>query len=326
MIRSKRNLIVIACVAMLWLEGIAPVVAYEKAVEPARRDDTSSVVPIGVPGTVFANAELRLRFACHRESSIPWQASAARRPFASGVVESKGGQLKIRLRTPNVKEGVVLPIQIAVGDAVCKILVFGRDPLAERRQWAKELQIVLFDPLGKTAMAFDEITLPYRRLTGLGALATVTKGMIVVGEGLPLADHPGLDKALCQVARQGVPILLLTPASGEFTITDPAPKRFELQDASAGQQLDSRTVGDLTQPRSYRVSGAKDGPVLRITDDSSSYAWGAFRFDNARGQLCCIGWNLLDQWESSPAPRFFFVRLLEIVSSGKYLPGGKKSD
>ncbi len=147
-----------------------------------------------------------------------------------------------------------------------------------------------------------------------------------MGEGLPLPDYPGLDTVLCQVARQGVPILLLTPASGEFTISDPAPRRFELRDAHVGPWIDSRTVGDLTQPSSYRVAGAKDGLVLQIVDGPSSYAWGEFRFDGARGRLCCVGWSLLDRWETSPAPRFYFVRLLEIVSSEKDLLGGKKSD
>lgn len=303
-----------------------PVVAYEPAVESAQLGKAASVVPVVVPGTAFADSELRLRFACQETASVPWQASAARRPFASGVVTAKDGLVEIRLRTPNVKEAVVLPIQVAVGDAVCKVLIFGRDPLNGRRQWAEQLRIVLFDPSGNTAEAFDAIKLPYRRATGLGALAAVSEGMVVVGEGLRLADHAGLDRVLCQIAGHGVPVILLAPKSGELTISDPRPKRFELRDPDVGQQIDSRTVGDLKRSGGYRISGEGKGPVLRVTDESLSYVWGDFRFDLAQGRVCCVAWELLDRWETSPAPRFFFVRLLEIVSSGKDLPGGKKSD
>ncbi len=325
MARSKPIWIVIGCIALLWLEGNMPAMAYEW-VEAARREGASSVVPIEVPGTAFAGSELRLRFACHDQSSVAWQASAVRRPFASGVVAVKDGKLEIGLRSPDVKEGIVLPIQVAVGDTVCKILVFGRDPISGRRQWAKDLQIVLFDPPGKTAKAFDAIELPYRRSTGLGALAAVSKGMVVVGEGLRLADHRGLDGVLCQVARKGVSVLMLAPESGEFTISDPAPRRFELRNADAGKLIDARTVGDLRQPRGYRIAGETAGPVLRMTEETSDYAWGDFRFGDAQGRLCCVTWNLLDKWEASPAPRFFFVHLLEIVSSGKDLPEGKKNE
>ena len=325
MVRLKHVHFMACCIAVLWLEGVAPAVA-QKRVESAKRASTSPLSPVGVPETFFCDSELALRFVCHDPSSVAWQASAARRPFASGVVEPRNGQLEIRLRTPRVREGVVLPIQVAVGESVFKIHIFGRDPLADRHNWAEALQVVLFDPSGETAKAFTTINLPYRQLSGLGGLAAVNKGIVVIGEGLTLADHPGLGDTLCCLARQGVPVVLLAPESGNFTITDPAPARFGLRDESAGQQIDPRTIGDLKRSRGYRVSGESDGPVLRITDQRSDYAWGDFRFDNERGRLCCLTWNLLETWETSPATRFFFVRLLEIVSSGKDLSGGKQSE
>lgn len=325
MVRSKHVHFVGCCVAVLWLEGVAPAVA-QKRVEPAESASTSPLSPMGVPKTFFSDSELTLQFVCHDPSSVAWQASAARRPFASGVVEPRTGKLEIRLRTPQVKEGVVLPIQVAAGDSLFKIHIFGRDPLADRHNWAEALQIVLFDPSGETAKAFGTINLPYRQLTGLGGLAAVTEGIVVVGEGLSFADHPELDDTLCCLARQGVPVVLLAPGSGNFRVADPPPTRFELRDESVGQQIDPQTVGDLKRSRGYRVSGDGNGPVLRITVQRSDYAWGDFRFDNKRGRLCCLTWNLLETWETSPAPRFFFVRLLEIVSSGKDLSGGKQSE
>jgi hypothetical protein len=316
----------ICCVSLLRLEGNVPVVAYAGAVEPERQTKTARIEPSGVPQTAFADSELRLRFVCHDDEVVPWQASAARRPFSSGVVVPKQGWGDIRLQTPSVKNGIGLPIQVAVGDALCKVLVLGKDPLEGRRQWADQIQIVLFDPSGRTAKAFDEIELPYRQSTGLGGLAAVAKGMIVVGEGIPLGEHPGLDRILCQVARQGVPVILLRPKSGDFAISDPGPLRFELRRGDVRQRIDSRTAGDLRQVIGFRVTGERNGPVLRITEQPSDYAWGDFRFDDGRGRLCWVTWNLLDQWETSPAPRFFFVRLLEIVSGGKDLPGGKTNE
>lgn len=325
MVRLKRVHLVGCCVAALWLEGVASAVTQGR-VESAEGGTTSTLTPVEVPETCFADSELALRFACHAPSSVAWQASAARRPFASGVIEPRNDKVEIRFRTPQVKQGVVLPIQVAVGGTLSKIHVFGQDPLAGRRDWATSLHVTLFDPSGKTANALDTINLAYRQLTGLGALASVTRGIVVVGEGLSLDDHPGLDETLCRVARQGVPVVLLAPESGNFAITDPAPMRFELRDNSAGQQIDARTIGDLNRSCAYRVSSEGDVPLLRTTEQQSDYAWGDFRFDNRRGRLCCLTWNLLETWETSPAPRFFFVRLLEIVSSGKDLSGGKTND
>lgn len=325
MVRSKRVHFVACGIAVLWLEGVAPAVA-QKRVESAERVRTAPLSPTGVPETFFSDSELALQFVCRAPSSVAWQASAARRPFASGVVEPRNGKLEIEFRTPQVREGVVLPIQVAVGESLFKIHIFGRDPLADRHSWAESLHLVLFDPPGETAKAFDTISLPHGQLTGLGGLSAVNEGIVVIGEGLSLADHPGLDDTLCCLARQGVPVILLAPQSGSFRVTDPAPKRLELQDESAGQQIDPRIIGDLRRSRGLRVSGDGNGPLLRIADQGSSYAWGDFRFDNKRGRLCCLTWDLLATWETSPAPRFFFVRLLEIVSSGKDLSGGKQSE
>ena len=324
--RPNQYLMLICCVSLLRLEGNVPVVAYDRAVEPARQTKTARIEPSGVPQTVFADSELRLRFVCHDDEVVPWQASAARRPFSSGAVVPKQGWGEIRLQTPPVKDGIGLPIQVAVGDAVCKVLVLGNDPLDGRRQWAEQLRIVLFDPSGKTAKAFEAIELPYRQATGLCGLGAVTEGMIVVSEGLSLEEHRGLDRVLCQVARQGVPVILLRPDSGDFTVPDPGPLRFELQRGDVGERIDSRTAGDLRQAIGLRVTGDRNGPVMQITQQASDYAWGDFRFDDGRGRLCCVTWNLLDQWEASPAPRFFFVRLLELVSGGKDLPGGKTNE
>ncbi len=326
MVRSRHLLVAIGCVAVLRLEGSVPAVACEKMSESAEGGVTSAVEPVGVPATAFAGEELCLRFACGEKSQVAWQASAARRPFASGVIVAREGQAEIRFRTPDVKEGVVLPIQVAVKNAVCKILVFGKDPLEGRRQWAEQLQIVLFDPPQKTAKAFDEIALPYRQVAAIGALAAVSEGIVVVGEGLVLDEHRGLGGVLCQLARKGVPVILLVPESGRLTISDPAPERFELQGGDVGKKIDSRTVADLTRSHGYRIAGEENSPALQITDRPSDYAWGDFRYDDARGRLCCLGWSLLDQWETSPAPRFFLVHVLEIVSGGIDLSGGKKDD
>ncbi len=392
MVRSKHALIAIGCVAVLWLEGKVPAVAYQWVWEsvpegqlpadepfedaiframpgqgppftaasgpapgsleagrpsgqwasasvecggswprcsadlaPRAEATPSEVQPLEVPATAFAGAELCLRFTCREKLHVAWQASAARRPFASGVVASQEGRAEIRFRTPEIKEGVVLPIQVAAGQSVCKILVFGKNPLAGRQQWAEQLRIVLFDPPGQTAKACDSVALPYRRVTTLGALAAATGGTVVVGEGLALDDHRGLGGVLSLLARQGLPVVLLAPASGRLETDGPAPKRFEFQAGGAQQEIDPRTGADLTRSLGFRTVGRENGPALEVTDRLSDYAWADFRYDDTRGRLCCVAWSVLDKWETSPAPRFFLVRLLEIASSGSDLSGGKRA-
>lgn len=275
---------------------------------------------------VFSGEEVLLRLACDGQTQVPWQASAQRRPFASGVVAAKNDLVEIRFTAPRVKEGVTLPIRVAVEKAVCKMQVVGRPPLAGRRQWAEQLGVVLFDPPGKTAEALQKIDLPCRRMTGQGGLATVTEGVVVVGEGLALEDQRGLDAVLCQLARQGVPVVLLAPGSGTFSLSAPGPERFELRGADAAEAIDSLAAADLKGPRRFRLIGKDQALTLLVAEEVSGYPWADFRYGGERGRVCCIGWNLLPRWETSPAPRYFFVRLLEIVSGGKDLPGGKKRD
>ncbi len=325
--RWKCFLFSIVCeVTVLWLEGVVPAVACGALSGTEPSGVSPAVRPLGVPAMVFSGEEVLLRFACDGQTQVPWQASADRRPFASGVVVAKNDLVEIRFTAPQVKEGVTLPIRVAVEKAVCKMQVVGRPPLAGRRQWAEQLGIVLFDPSGKTAEALEKIELPCRRVTGLGALAAVTEGLVVVGEGLALEDQRGLDGVLCQLARQGVPVVLLTPESGPFALSAPGPDRFELRGADAAVAIDALAAADLKESRRFRFAGEDQGMVLLIADEASGYPWADFRYGRDRGRVCCIGWNLLPRWEASPAPRYFFVRLLEIVSGGKDLPGGKKRD
>ena len=327
MIRWKCLLLSFVCgVTVLWLEGVMPAVACGQSSGTESNGLSSAIRPLEVPAMVFSGEEVLLRFACDGQTQVPWQASAERRPFASGVVAAKNDLVEIRFTAFQVKDGATLPIQVAVEKTVCKMQVVGRDPLVGRRQWAKQLGIVLFDPSGKTAEAFENIELPCRRMTGLGGLATVTEGIVVVGEGLALEDQRGLDGVLCKVARQGVPVVLLTPGSGPLALSPPGPERFELRGADAAAAIDALAAADLKGSRRFRLAGEDQGLVLLAAEEAAGYPWADFRYGGERGRVCCIGWNLLPRWETSPAPRYFFVRLLEIVSGGKDLPGGKKRD
>jgi len=291
------------CAAAIWLVMPAVAAASAKSSE-ADGAEAVAVEPIELPLSVFADSEVSLRFLCRGVSRVPWQVMVNGQTLARGVLRVASDRVEIRFRTPPVKPHVALPLQLAVGGAEHKITVFSRDVLSDRRRWAEGLAVSLYDPPGETAKALDRIEFPYRRLTNLGSLSTVARGMVVVGEGIDLENQRGLDQTLYQIATGGVPVLLLAPAVGRL--------------------IEPCVINDLERKTGFVLAVRSGRPVLQVIGEPRSYAWIDLEFNAARARFVAIGWGLLDGWDDYPAPRYFFVALLEILSQGRDVDAGKK--
>jgi len=311
------------CAAAIWLVMPAVAAASAKSSE-ADGAEAVAVEPIELPLSVFADSEVSLRFLCRGVSRVPWQVMVNGQTLARGVLRVASDRVEIRFRTPPVKPHVALPLQLAVGGAEHKITVFSRDVLSDRRRWAEGLAVSLYDPPGETAKALDRIEFPYRRLTNLGSLSTVARGMVVVGEGIDLENQRGLDQTLYQIATGGVPVLLLAPAAGSLAAPDRGPERFELRAPAVGRLIEPCVINDLERKTGFVLAVRSGRPVLQVIGEPRSYAWIDLEFNAARARFVAIGWGLLDGWDDYPAPRYFFVALLEILSQGRDVDAGKK--
>src|SRR5690606_23449963 len=100
------------------------------------------------------------------------------------------------------------------------VWLFARDPFANRREWLKQQQLVLYDPAGETAECFANADIPFELVANLSAIESVPTKLIVVGEGVSFREDRGLPELLCQRVEQGTPVLCLAPTQGEFPLLD----------------------------------------------------------------------------------------------------------
>jgi len=145
-----------------------------------------------------------------------WSLAVDRRTLARGetAVHAPAGQqaeLTVPLRIPPVREGVVLDAELTVScfgkdarePAVTHrkaIHIYPRNPFADRAQWLKQRSIALYDPQGKTSQVFDRVGIPHKKLGGAAALEEIDRGLVVIGEGVSLSEHPSLADALFRLA------------------------------------------------------------------------------------------------------------------------------
>jgi len=163
-----------------------------------------------------------------------WSLAVGRRTIARGETPvtagpQKAGSVAIQFDVPPVKEGVVMPAVLSVSCYDPKagapaaslekpLWIFPEDPFAGRSQWLKQLQIHLFDPVGKTRQVFEKAAIPFTETRNVDSLSALEEGILVIGEGTPLEEHRGLPRIMIETAAKGIPVLCLAPANGQFPV------------------------------------------------------------------------------------------------------------
>ena len=294
--------------------------------------------------TFFGGREVRLHFAARSEPPVDgrllWSHAADGRTIARGelAAELKGGgesEAEIRLRLPEVREGVVLDTQLSVvlADRRNQVLarhdrivrLFPSDPFVDRRKWLGSLGIVLYDPKGATEAIFKAHDLPHRLVGTPAALSGVAQGTVVIGEGLSLEDRRGLAETLLRLAAGGVPVLCLAPASGSLPFPGggdgPQPRRVVLGGCEVIGELDKRLDADAWAPdgrvaaAGLELSAAGRGAAFSVAPPPRGWSWLEVVYPQG-GRLIVCGFGIVEHWDASPTPRWLLLRILERLSEG----------
>ena len=152
--------------------------------------DDVRITPIENWSTAFAGDEVKvgIRVTSDKapDGTLRWSHSANQRTIARGEVELQpGGDVsataEFLLRPVELRDGVIFATTITtefvprgkdtpVASLERTLWLFPGDPLAGRTEWAKALDIELFDPVGITAKQFDKLKLPYRSVRNAAVL------------------------------------------------------------------------------------------------------------------------------------------------------------
>jgi hypothetical protein len=327
----------------------------------ARGDDGVTIEPREKWSGVFGESEAAFTFDIRSTARVAgrvgWSLSANNRTIARGELPLDAGPAKpatvaVPLKIPPVKEGVTFPMQLTLtvfakdaaqpaATLVKPLWIYGRDPFVDRTQWLKELALMLYDPDGRTAAAFDKADIPYKETRNIAALAAAEAGLVVIGEAVSLAEHRSLGEALGQLAARGVPVLCLAPADGALVLSAAdapearPPDRVVLKRRDAITELDKRLDAEAWPPDGQivaaRLAVSSDGDQLLVEVSDSERAWpwlevwypartsedvpaGCGEADPGT-PLVVVGFGIIRHWDASPTPRYLLARLFECLSA-----------
>lgn len=243
--------------------------------------------------------------------------------------------VEVKLEVPETKPGVILKsvLTLIVGQdgsttALAKlekpVWIFPANPFVDRTEWLKGLDIHLFDPDETTANRLKELEVPFTRTANIEALAEPGTGIVLIGEGISLADYRGLSEVMVKAAAAGHPVLCLAPKDGLFTLPGtadadlPAPSRMNLRQNDIITELDKRLDATSWPKAGPVVSGMTvkcdhdlvSGEITKL----NGWPWFEAMYGEDQHRLAVSGFGLLDAWEASPTPRFLLARLLEYIN------------
>jgi hypothetical protein len=275
---------------------------------------------------------------------LSWAFSAGAATVARGEanVDVAAGQSKgvaVKIPGPTVRPGVI--VEAAFAAAVVRekenhpaaklrrtFWILPEDPFADRREWAKDLKAVVYDPKGATTQVLKKAEFPFEEERNLAALDEVKAGLVILGEGLSWRDEAGLGDVAWKLAERGVRVLCLAPSEGPFAFPGLGKKasktvsQLTLRKADVITGWDKRLDadnwhGDFASVTSGIALRADGEDVVGEAAADGVWPWVDVRFGASGGALAFCGFGVIRHWEAGPTPRFVFLRALEAVTDKK---------
>ena len=203
------------------------------------------------------------------------------------------------------------------------MLIFGRDPFANRSQWLKSLNLKLYDPLGDTSDVLRAQKVPFQRVLSADALAEVRQGVVIIGEG---NSAKTLVPAVSNLVQRGVAVLWLAPRHGPLPVVGLGgdhgllrPDRLVFRDLDVLEELDERLSAeawpsDGSAIRCRLAVQPRYGLHALSSEEQKGWPWLECRYRQPDAVVVICGLAIIQEWESGPAPRRGFARILEYVS------------
>jgi hypothetical protein len=176
---------------------------------------------------------------------------------------------------------------------------------ADRSQLDRELYVLESgDTLTKH---LAECGIAPRRVPDPAALATATKGVLLVGPGAQL-DRSRLGERLAEAAANGWRVIVLEPAPAQFAFAPS--ERFSLTTSVAVAKLDKRLwPGFGTQDKGFALSTRRGQVVLELGVDSAKSCWAEFGYASG-GSMILTALPVASAWSEGPTARYLLCAML----------------
>lgn len=303
------------------------------------------IEPIEKWRTVFENEEYIYHFRVNASQSIVgnagWSLRYGHRIITRGehafdAGPNKTGIIKIRIHSPSLKEGIMMPIQFAVvlySKEEKKALaswedtlnVFSRDPFVLNKKWLKSLNIGLFDPEKRTREVFENLSIPFVAQNNKNALSGFEGSLLIIGSGLDFAEYRGLWEEVIDLCSRNIPVLILNPQGGIVDIPGiegtllPGPIGIRFLRNEIIHKLD-KTLDQEALPPDEQITAShiilkstRRGVVGEFGVGDKGWPWFEVDFTDTGGKLVLCGFDIIKKIEAGPTPRFLLARLLEYM-------------
>ena len=329
--------------------------ALAQCLHASANEEEISIEPSEPWSTVFGDRELSFHFLVHStqrfEANAVWSLAVdgrvlSRRSVAVQAGPAQPGEIAIRFRLPATKPGVildaVLEVSLILGDSehsvTKRLWVFPDDPFHDNRQWLKEINIALYDPIGATAEILAEADVPFEQVRDAELGADSGYGLLVVGEGISFFEFRNLDQHLFATAAAGVPVLCFAPVAGSFElpgledVDGAAPSRLAFEHSGRIKKFDKRLDargwaddGKLVKSRLSTTAG-RSGIVAEFSTETGGWPWVELDFPADGGRLVFCGFAICEKWDTAPTPRHLFAEIIKhLVLREEKLPGNEES-
>jgi hypothetical protein len=256
-------------------------------------------------------------------------------------VSAEAGQpalVPIQFAVPPLKDDVAVRALLTVafqpqstgpGKAVSSVektlWFFAANPFANHEASLNDKKIALFDPEGKTQKRLEQAGIPFVLVPRLDAIPNIKEGMLIIGEGISLRDFRTLTDVCLAAAARGVPVLCLALKDGQFRLIDnndkslPSPYAMSFRHNDIITNLDKRLDAVAWPPdgivaaRTLAISGDRGPIVGEVIDKTGEWPWMELTFNN-HGKAIFCQFDIIEKWNTGPAPRYLLAALLEYLS------------
>jgi hypothetical protein len=293
-----------------------------------------TVEPVAKWSNVFGGKDVDVAFVVRGAESlgqVTWSLAIGpgRLSGVAAADPKKPGHFVVKLRSPDVKPGVILKMVLTVTAYSDKdvplasynqvLWVFPSDPFVDRTKWLESLKVTLFDPTEMTGPLLKRSGVPFKETVNVAELAGKTEGLVLVGTGVSFSDYPDLWETLRKLAARGVPVVCLAPTAGELPLPGVEAEGIVVRGAGVIRRLDKRldTAGWLPDGK-VTVSGVSlkgdERQALAVVGKDGDWPWVEIDYPAADGKLVVCGFDFLGKWDAGPTPRYLFARLLEYLT------------
>lgn len=270
---------------------------------------------------------------------ISWKLTSLGRILSSGVEPIKHNtntntNFYLPLRTPPVKPGIKVNALLII-DAVYNtdstvsehyefnLDIYGENIFLHEQTVYQQLNIQLFDPIGKTSNLFDKLKLPYHTLSRSKLINFSGKGLIVIGAGVKINEYRGLPKVLIELAHKGHQLLILQPASATLPLSELV---SGLDDNPPSISFSNEVkIPNYTQDYQWGNSKRSHHIILNanrqevsaqvIKSRHDGWDWFHLNYHQSQGKLIICMLPFIDQLDRDPIKQLIFGQLLHYASS-----------